>query len=300
MLRRNNQGQNFYVSSMEKSAKDKARLFPFVRGKLIVDMGAGAGPLSELLSIHFPESKIIAVDCEQDMIVRLKKRFKENPRIKVVKSNVQTFSCPEKVDTVIFTSVLHEVFSFKDYSHQEVIETLKNVHKILTPGGRLIIRDGIQPEQETLYLRAKNSWAYEKFNRFVKNFRVRPIVFCKGVFNNDSFIQQKPKDYEEFEKKKFFIEMHSQDASELLSKYFYSEDNWEIELKEQFGIWSLREYQHVLIDIGYHIVYAETYVLPYLIKEHYSKDFDVYRLENGYPTKIQYPPSTMILVAEKS
>lgn len=299
-MERTTKGQELYVFGMEKSAADKMRVFPFVRENIIVDMGAGAGAVTELLCKKFPKSKIIAVDNSPNMISRLKKRFKGNPNVEIIKSNAKTFSYPQEVDTILFISVFHEIFSFNNYSHQEVIDTLKNAHKLLKIGGRLIIRDGIQPEQETFYLKPKHKKAYQRFYKFTESFKVRPLVFSQGTFQQDSFIQHRAKDFKEFKKRNYLIEMHSQDVSELLSKYFYPEENWKIELSEQFGIWTLREYQHILIELGYYIIYAETYVLPYLLKTHYSKDFEVFKLENGVLIKAQYPPSTMILVAEKT
>lgn len=298
-MERSSQGQDFYISSMEKSAKEKTRVFPFVREGIIVDMGAGAGPVTELLTQKFPQSRIVAVDYDDDMIARLQGRFQNNPRVKIVKADARDFSFPEPVNTLLFVSVLHEIFSFTNYSHQTVINTLKNAYHFLAPSGRLIIRDGVQPEQENLYLKPKHQEAYNRFFRFVQDFKVRPMVFNLGTFQQDSFVQQPAKDFAEFVKGSFYIEMHSQDVSELLSKYFYPEVNWVAELKEQFGIWTLREYQHVLIELGFHIVYSETYVLPYLLENHYTQDFEVYKLENGQLIRSSYPPSTMILVVEK-
>jgi len=299
-MNRTVKGQQLYVAAMEKSALDKMRLFPFVREKMIVDMGAGAGALTALLQQKFPQSKIIAVDNSPDMITRLKKRFQGNPQVEVIKSNAETFSYSQAIDTILFVSVIHEIFSFNHYSHQEVIKTFNNAQKLLKKGGRLIIRDGVQPEQETLYLKPKHEDAYQRFNKFTESFKVRPLVFSEGIFQKDSFVQHHPRDFDEFKKGHYLIEMHSQDISELLSKYFYPLENWQIELSEQFGIWTLREYQHILIELGFYIVYAETYVLPYLLKTHYTKDFEVCKLENGLLVKTPYPPSTMILVAEKT
>jgi ubiquinone/menaquinone biosynthesis C-methylase UbiE len=299
-MERTTKGQELYVSAMEKSAEDKMRVFPFVRKKIIVDMGAGSGPITALLLQKFPQSKIVAVDNSSDMVSRLKKRFKDNSQVEVIKANAQTFSYSQPIDTILFISVMHEIFSFNHYSHEEVIEALKKAHKLLKKEGRLIIRDGVQPEQETLYLKPKHKEAYRRFNQFIESFKVRPLVFSEGTFHRDSFLQHHPRDYQEFKKGNYLIEMHSQDVSELLSKYFYPQVNWKIELSEQFGIWTLREYQHILIEMGYYIVYAETYVLSYLLKTHYNQDFAVFKLENGTLVKAQYPPSTMILVAEKT
>ncbi len=299
-MERSLEGQEIYVSSMEKSAQEKLRVFPYVKSGIIVDMGAGAGPVTELLTHKFGDSKILAVDIAPTMVRRLKERFQGNPKVEVIEAKAEGFSYPTEVDSVLFVSTLHEVFSFNDYSHEEVIQTLARTKDLLKKGGRLIIRDGVQPEEETLYVRPIHPDAYRRFLKFVKDFKVRPLVYALGTWRGgDSFVQHKPKDFDEFVMGGFYIEMHSQDVSELLSKYFYNEANWPVELSEQYGIWTLREYQKILLEIGFAIVHAETYVLPYLLQNHYSNDFEVFKLNNGGLTKAPYPPSTMILVAEK-
>ena len=85
----------------------------------------------------------------------------------------------------------------------------------------------------------------------------------------------------------------------MFSKYFYKEENLPVELSEQFGIWTLREYQKILLEVGFVIKHAETYVLPWLLENRYTKDFEVYHLVNGVLSHAPYPPSTMLLVAEK-
>lgn len=296
-------GQEIYVNSMEMSALDKARVFPYVKPDIkpgiIVDMGAAAGAVTALLADRFSGSEILAVDNSVDMIARLGQRFVGTPNVEVIKANVPTFSYLKKVDTILYISVLHEIFSSAGYSHQAVIDTLQNAYQLLKDGGRVIIRDGVQPEQRVLYLRPKHERSYKRFHRFVVDFKVRPIVFTQGTFHNDIFVQHEPRDFTEFEQDNFLIEMASQDVSELLSKYFYPEINWKAELVEQFGIWTLREYQHIFLELGFVIVYAKTYVLPYLLETHYSKDFEVFELANGQLARAPYPPSTMILVGEK-
>lgn len=296
---RTRKGHEIYVFSMEQSAQDKTRVFPFVREGTIIDIGAGAGPVTQLLCQRFPGSNIVAVDNSSEMLGLLQKRFESNLNVKVVRGDAQTFKYSQKVDTILFISTLHEVFSFNNYSHQIVIDTLKNAFDLLDSGGRLIIRDGVHPEQENLYLKPTHKESYVRLFRFIEEFTVRPMVYSEGTFHKDSFVQHRAKNFDEFKNGNFLIEMHSQDISELLSKYFYEEINWKAELKEQFGIWTLREYQHILIETGFFIVYSETYVLPYLLETHYSKDFEVYKMEIGQLEKISYPPSTMILVAEK-
>src|SRR5688572_21757337 len=106
-------GQEIYVDDMEKSADAKAKeIFPWVKEGIIVDAGAGGGPLTERLSVKFPRSKIIALDVSSDMISRLKKRFEGRENIEVIEGDIDSFHYHEPISTFINASVFHEDFSF--------------------------------------------------------------------------------------------------------------------------------------------------------------------------------------------
>lgn len=298
---RQGSGQEIYVRSMEKSVDAKAKeIFPWVKPGIIADMGTGAGPLAERLGIKFPESKIVAVDISEDMVKRLNQRFAGSKNVEVVRADVKDFSYPEPLDTMIFASNLHEVFSFSGYDHGEVIKTLANAHKLLRKGGRLIIRDGIQPEQETLYLKPLTEFACDRFAKFVKGFKqVRDVHYTIGNFRSGVFAQYGRRDFNDADIGQSFIEISSQNASEMFSKYFYAEENLPVELSEQFGIWTLDEYKKILNGLGFSVKQAESFLLDYLLQQHYSKDWETYHLKNGVVSNAPYPPSTALLVGEK-
>jgi SAM-dependent methyltransferase len=297
---RSQKGEEIYVESMEKSADDKEKIFPYVKEGIIVDMGAGAGPVTERLLARFPGSKIVAADISFGMIKRLEKRFSGNLDVEIIRADARNFEYPKPVDTIIHISNIHEIFSANKYNHEEIIKTLSNDLERLKKGGRLIIRDGVQPEPETLYLKPLTNFACDRFLKFVEGFgKVRRVNYMIGRFQSDVFIQSGRRTFTDSDIGNSLIEISSQNASEMFSKYFYPEENLPVELSEQFGIWTLREYQKILLSLGFAIVHSETYVLPYLVDNHYSKDFEAYHLVDGVLSNAPYPPSTMILVGEK-
>lgn len=297
-------GQEKYVGSMEKSAETKAdEIDPWISSDGdILDYGAGAGPLTDILSQRHPDKKFVAIDLSDDMVGRMKERFKDRENVSVVKADIRDYIHEKPFGTVMAPSVFHELFSFNNYNHEVVVQTLRTIHNnpnFLT-GGRIIIRDGVQPEPETVYLKPLTDFACDRFIKFVKGFgKVRPVNFMIGNFTEDVFVQNGRREFEDSDIGKSLIEISSQNASEMFSKYFYPEENLPVELSEQFGIWSLREYQKILLNTGYAIRHADTHVLPYLVDNHYSKDFEIYHLVNGVLSNASYPPSTMLLVGEK-
>ena len=50
-----------YAEDMEKSGAEKERLLPYVKEGIILEIGCGAGTVTELLSKHFPKSTITEV-----------------------------------------------------------------------------------------------------------------------------------------------------------------------------------------------------------------------------------------------
>lgn len=295
------QGHEIYVGSMEKSADAKfAEIEPWVKEGLIVDWGAGAGPITERLARRFPKSKVLAVDISGDMVKRMRERFKNLDNVEVVDADIANYIPSGKIDTSIHISALHEVYSFNNYDPKVVIQTLRNVYGSLNSEGREIIRDGIQPEPGILYIKPLTEFAEDRFFKFVKGFSaIHKVPYKVGKFDGDNLSWRAQDDVKDLLADGMYIKIFSQDASEMFSKFFYPEINLQAELKEKFGIWTVNEYKKVLSDIGFNVVHAESFLLDYLLQTHYTKNFEVYCEQNGVLSHAPYPPSTILLVGEK-
>jgi len=299
-MERDSQGHEIYVSSMEKSADRKIQdIAQHIKSGNIANIGAGAGAVVERVIDMFPKSRMLALDIDPRMVAKLNDRFSDNPGVEVVKADILHYKFPEKQDTIIFISNIHEIYSSNGYDLAAVRQLLAQVHDSLKPKGRLIIRDGVLPESKTQYLKPLNETSYGLMHDFLAQYRVKNIESKEGEFAKGKFEHHSPRNYSEFAKNDFLVQMNSQGISELLSKYFYDKRNWPAELKEQFGIMTLNEYQELLKKIGFSVKKATTFTLPYLLNTHYRKDFEVYQEKNGILQKTQYPPSTMVLVGEK-
>jgi len=297
-------GQKIYVDSMEKSGPAKVdEISPFVKPGRILDICAGAGAVTAGLTARFPASEFVPIDFSGNMVERLKKRFSGTKNIDVVQADAVDFAYDKSFDTAIFVSALHEVYSGNGFDFSTVVQALHNVanNKNFKKGGRLIIRDGVMPEPETLFVEPLNYFAYNRFLKFINGFSaVKNVDFTFGKFNGNNFAVRNAPSFGEVERNNLLIKIGSQDTNEMLSKYHYAEENLPVELSEKFGIWTLNEYQKVLRMFGLKVVHAVSYLLPYLRDTHYSRDFKVYRLDNsGKLVPAPYPDSTMLLVGEK-
>lgn len=277
---RGEKGFETYSQGMEKSAVEKAIILPFVKEGNILEVGCGCGTVLELLSRYQPESRVYGTDISNTMLKKSKERKYTNNNISVIKADAREQLFKEKtLDTIIFCSVLHEVYSYSSYSLKSVEDTIENAYKMLKPNGRLIIRDGVKPEEKTVYMSFKKEDVKKKFYRFAEEFG--PYRIC-------------------YSEEKDLVSLKKHDAMEFLSKYIYDE-NWDIEVKEKFGLLTREEYCKMIEKKGFKIINSESYLIDFLKETHYEKDVELFEKDkNGNLTKAEYPDSTMIIIAEKT
>lgn len=273
---RGRRGYEVYAEGMEASAADKAKILQFVRPGVIADLGCGTGTVLELLRRKFRKSQFVGVDLSPEMVERCTKRF---PGAEIRRHDITVRLFDEgSIDTLVLSSIMHEVFSYNGYDYSVVRATLRHCAEALRPGGRLIIRDGLKPgRDDTVYLTFLNEKTYDKFVRFSLEFGSSQIAWILA----DNRIQ-----------------VSRRDAMEFLTKYIY-EVNWKYEVKEQFGVFSLEAWGDEFRKAGLKVVHKESYLIPWLRVTHWEKDVKIeVKTADGYaPT--EYPHSTMILVGEK-
>lgn len=197
------------------------------------------------------------------------------------------------INTFIYSSVLHEIYSY--INKGALKKVLRNTYKQLVPGGRIIIRDVLGPDnkKEKILLElnekdGKNSGdvrslsTYAKFHKFAKDFIPRKIRFKKIKING-----------------KNLIEFSLQDAYEFISKMHYTE-NWQSEMHEEFGFWNFTQWQKELKKAGFEIVAgSRSFKSEYIIEKMYKGKVAIYKRQGKNLAIVDYPPTNMILVGEK-
>jgi len=273
---RGRNGFDVYAAGMEASAGDKARLLEFVLPGRIADMGCGSGTVLELLRRRFPDSRISGVDLNGEMIRRCRERF---PGIDLRTHDVSTKVFDDgSMDTIVFCSVMHEVFSYKGYDYGAVRLALRSAAAALRPGGRTVIRDGVKPaREEAVYLTFRNEPARLKFLRFAKEFGSSEVVW-REVDGRTQVARR--------------------DAMEFLTKYLY-DVNWVHEVKEHFGVFTLAQWGDEVRAAGLRVIHEESYLIPWLRDTHWAKDLTLeVRSADGYRPG-EWPHSTLLLAAER-
>jgi SAM-dependent methyltransferase len=284
------EGLQAYASGMNASSGDKSKILKYVKPGKILEIGCGNGTVLEMLSKEFPSSSVFGVDMSAQLLGLASQRKYEG--------DVHLFCCdarklnsisdaPKKFDTIVFCSVLHEIYSgflarsVDDNPCQDALnDTIGFIQHIcdefLEEGGVLIIRDGIKPSEEMIYIEFSNPEQRDKFYKFVDDFSPFKIEF--------SYSSETQK-----------IKINSTHVFEFLTKYFYV-TNWNIEVTEQFG-WSDPVAITSALNSNFskmHYKTSDSYTLDYL-HDRWIKDFTM-TTTNG----VSYMPcSTMIYVAEK-
>lgn len=277
-----------YLQTMNSTTELKKVLVDYIEGDTIIDVGPGGGGLMDAILDKFPEKQVTGIDVSENVIDKLTKiKNIYNKKWGIMKGNAlelgETFKQGD-FDTIIFCSILHELFSYipyegKKFNYNTLKKVFKSVYSILPKGGRLIIRDGIMSEDNSdRIIRFKDSSDIKILERYAKDFKGREICFKK--ISDDSVI------------------MPANDAMEFLYTYTWGEDSYAHEINEQFGYFTPNEYENFVKECFWgkcNIVYSKAF-LQEGYSEHLLKKVDYY---DAFNNTIDLPNSTFILVVEK-
>lgn len=276
--------ESSYLATMNNTAEESTKdsIIDYTVGTRVVDVGSGGGVLLDLLESHFPEKEIIGTDISENVIEVLRSKKKsEGHKWTVLRHNFVDGVFPEPVDTILFSSILHEVFSYTEteagrFQISSVTKALRNAYDSLRPGGRIIIRDGIRTGGDTmLSVTFKDPEGLAFFRNFVQDF--------KGL--------------SDIEEKRIRIDEAAQTAEgvtdfmrEFLYTYTWGRQSYAHEVQEQFGYFTIAEFRAFFESLGAKLIRCDSF------------------LEPGYPLHLspkvslnpdRYPDSNCIVVAEK-
>lgn len=281
-----------YLQTMNDSSEStKGTIADFVTGVSVVDVGSGGGIMLDLLEEKYPDKKIIGTDISTNVIEALeKKKSEEGHHWQVVKHNFVEGHFGEKVDTVIFSSILHEVFSYTETKNGRFdIETvrlaLKNAYDSLNPGGRIVIRDGVKTPASNQFMKVsfKTSAGLSFFQNYVQDFKGLPDV----KENRPTCINTE----------ELYAVGDVNFMREFLYTYTWGNESYSHEVQEQFGYFTLEEYKAFFEEIGAKIIEAREFLEPGY-EEHLSKLVSLSDKESGL--EVPFPNSNCIIVVEKT
>jgi SAM-dependent methyltransferase len=266
----------------------------------IVDEGCADGVLIERIAQEYPDSDIIGVDLSAEMLARASEAqragafgdafvFFKQQNLMTPISEAQKRS----VDTIICNSTLHELWSYGE-REASVRSYLRNKIEQLKPGGRLVIRDVVGPEQgdQTVHLwcNAGNGTASGDvaalstralFVRFAQDF-----LPCKIAYTV----------YREDETSDPLFALSLRDAMEFITTMSYT-DNWASEMHEQFCFWSFSDWLRELTDVGFSVIpESHAYVNPWRVDNQFQGRVLLFDTQ-GNP--LPFPVTNMVFAGER-
>lgn len=147
--------ENRYFERMAGSMGDKARILDYLPQVVsgtpaprVLDVGAGGGEFANaLVELGYD---VTALDANEDAVNRIRSRFPQVTTATLL-ANQATQLGGNVFDAVVCSSLLHEAFSYGDDvrgpGHFSSLDrAITAFHHVLKPGGVLVIRDGVLPE----------------------------------------------------------------------------------------------------------------------------------------------------------
>ena len=222
-----------YLNTMNNSLKQKAVILDYIVGNSVLDVGPGGGALLDLIEKKMPNLDIKGIDLSENVINELtKKKLKEGHIWNIIKGdalNLSKYFENNSIDTIIYSSIIHELYSYipyngKKFNKETIKVALKEAYSILSVGGRIIIRDGIMSSPIDSYriIEFNDKEDIKKLDRYINDFKGRTITYEK--INDNT------------------VKMLINDAMEFLYTYTWGEDSYPLEVQEQFGYFTLEEY----------------------------------------------------------
>ena len=235
-----------YVAKMENSHANKAIIIPYVKGGNVVDFGAGTGKLAEMIKSIKPTYRIVAVEKDPAMRDRLHNAVGVDG---VVEWLDEIY---EPVDTIIFNSVLHEVesYSFSPLKTEldqdsklvfsgDLVNVLKESLRVLSKGGRIIIRDGFLDANHT------------RFSARLLNDNFDVDYYIANYLYSDSLSYSGNR-----------IEGEFNEMKEFLNKLTWGMDSLPREINERINFLTRIQWYQLLEQVGFNVIEAKTYMQP--------------------------------------
>ncbi|MBS1991112.1 MAG: methyltransferase domain-containing protein [Cyanobacteria bacterium SZAS LIN-3] len=171
----------------------------------IVDKGCGTGTLLIHLSNLFPRAEIVGMDLSRELLHMSDSQHYPNHNVTVVKGNIihKRFA-DGSVSTAIFSSVMHEVYSYNGYDRDQIRLALTNTREELE----------------------------ERFRKFAREFKgksAKPgVVYEEQIFDGVAHFRMTLHEANEFLSKKDYVTNWAMEVNEEFG--VWTTDEWAREL----------------------------------------------------------------------
>jgi SAM-dependent methyltransferase len=290
-----------------------------IKSGRIVDEGCADGALLAEISRDFPDSDLFGIDLSAEFAGRFHERQRAGEfggaYVHFFHRNLfDLIFEPGSINTTVCNSTLHEIWSYGE-GEKSVRAYLAEKFRQLRPGGRLVIRDVVGPEDgdsEALLfcadndgqdLSAENLKAHSgREANWLQSLSTRSLFH---LFANDFLGGRRPFAFAETVRDgRTLFRLTLREAAEFMSKKDYT-DNWSSEMNEEFCFWCFSKWKQVLGETGFQVIEnpnqpglgSRCYTNAWIVEHRYRGHVEIV-MESGEPT--DWPPTNMVLIAEKS
>lgn len=241
--------EDSYLATMNQSLGYKTVISEYipdnVEGHTVIDVGPGGGALMDHILEEHPDMKVIGVDISENVIEKLGQiKTAQNKKWDFIKGDARRLNelhktstelkeilKPGSVAAVSFCSIIHEIYSYNNFSYEAIKEALQAAFDLLCIGGRIIVRDGIktEPEAQDRVITFKTPDGMPFLERYAADFKGREIKYSVVGENK--------------------VKMSVNDAMEFLYTFTWGEESYSCEINEQFGYFTPSEYLEFISDV---------------------------------------------------
>jgi SAM-dependent methyltransferase len=289
-----------YFAGMDASMQQKIALttahFPS-RGR-IADMGSGSGSGTFDLARLYRGLELVGVDINPVTVEYSNNHYRSENLRYVTGDIAEKVFADESLDGILDSSVLHHVTSFNGFDASQITRTLRHQVAQLRPGGVLIIRDFVVPDEaeKRVFLDlplgdGKDSGAVSElstaalFEVFARDFRCSLNLNSAVSFER---LESPRKNFARFQTSLRY-------AAEFVLRKDYR-DHWAPELLEEYTYFSQRDFEEGFRRENLRIVVAMPLWNPWIVENRFAGKFFLSDLK-GNPLK--FPPTNFLIVGEK-
>jgi SAM-dependent methyltransferase len=266
-----------YGAQMDASLAQKLDdLLPWVKPGRIADKGCGTGKLLVELSRRFPQSSLVGVDLSREFLRRCDENTYLGGDLQLLLGEAAAQQLADgTATTVIFSSVMHEIYTYSGYDLGQIDRALASAVRELGSGGRVLIRDGISPEPATWRMQLLDEPTRSAFVRFAAEFK-----------HGQGAPHEKIGDE---------VRLSAHLANEFLCKKDY-QTNWHIEVHEEYGALTLSGWRAALEKAGLRVLHLEQYANEWIVQHRYQGHV---RLTDDEGRALPWPATNAVIVGEK-
>lgn len=258
-----------YFERMAGSLGDKKRILDYLPpvtneyAPKVLDIGAGGGEFSFVLTeLGY---NVTAIDASDEAVNRIRVKYPQVTTATLLANQVDELPL-NNYDAVVCSSILHEAFSYGDNVHKaghisSLVRALKAFHKVLKPGGRVIIRDGVLPKnwEASASVQLMGNTPVSVVYDYLK---MCPFANGKAYGNQGSLVK-----LEEQDNKIFTGNVRS--VLEFSYTYTWGIESYPRETQELYAVLTLEGYRDLLMSEGFNVIVSYSY------------------LQSGYPEHLQ-------------